>query len=252
MLIANVVNLAEIDQLDSLMVPPMPLPRGGAAIGASSLEALGPDDLIGEGIVGRSVALRNVLEQLEMVAPTESTVLICGETGTGKELIARAVHRLSARRTQPFVKCNCAAIPTGLLEAELFGHEKGAFTGAVGQRIGRFELANRGTIFLDEIGEAPLELQPKLLRVLQEREFERLGNSHTLHTDARLVAATNVNLPEMVEAKRFRADLLKETRWVLSGPRGAAARLGINRSTLQFRMKKLGIERPTIEDEATQ
>jgi transcriptional regulator with GAF, ATPase, and Fis domain len=247
---ANVVNLAEIDQLDSLMVPP--LPRGGAPNGASSLEALGPDDLIGEGIVGRSVALRNVLEQLEMVAPTESTVLICGETGTGKELIARAVHRLSARRTQPFVKCNCAAIPTGLLEAELFGHEKGAFTGAVGQRIGRFELANRGTIFLDEIGEAPLELQPKLLRVLQEREFERLGNSHTLHTDARLVAATNVNLPEMVEAKRFRADLLKETRWVLSGPRGAAARLGINRSTLQFRMKKLGIERPTIEDEATQ
>jgi len=361
---ANVVNLAEIDQVDSLVVPPMPFPRRRAAIGASSLEALGPDNLIGDGIVGRSVALRNVLEQLEMVAPTDSTVLICGETGTGKELIARAVHKLSARRTQPFVKCNCAAIPTGLLEAELFGHERGAFTGAIGQRIGRFELANRGTIFLDEIGEAPLELQPKLLRVLQDREFERLGNSRTLHTDARVVAATNVNLPDMVEAKRFRADLyyrlnvfpihipplrerpedipllvrhftflgarrlnrkitliplaavdalvryswpgnirelqnlieralirspgnelqvpvseidegigvshrrgprqtleeaerahilmtLKETRWVLSGPRGAANRLGINRSTLQFRMKKLGIVRPPIGDEAT-
>jgi len=316
--------------------------------------------MICEGIVGRSAVLRHVVAQLETVAPTDSTVLICGETGTGKELIARAVHKLSARCANPFVKCNCAAIPTGLLESELFGHEKGAFTGAVALRIGRFELANRGTIFLDEIGEAPLELQPKLLRVLQEREFERLGNSRTLHTDARVVAATNVNLPEMVDTKRFRADLfyrlnvfpiqipalrerpedipqlvthfvhdcarrmhrtitripsatmdvllryswpgnirelqnlieravilssrdvlqvplseindpsktsasqqtleqaerahilatLKKTRWVLSGPRGAADRLGVKRSTLQSRMKKLGIERPAERDEA--
>jgi formate hydrogenlyase transcriptional activator len=320
-----------------------------------------PEDLICEGIVGRSVALRNVVTQLETVAPTDSTVLICGESGTGKELIARALHNLSTRRGNAFVKCNCAAIPTGLLESELFGHEKGAFTGAVAQRIGRFELANRGTIFLDEIGEAPLEVQPKLLRVLQEREFERLGNSRTLRTDARLVSATNVNLPEMVDAKRFRADLfyrlnvfpiqipplrdrpddipllvtffvddcarrmhrtitripsatmdalvryswpgnirelqnlieravilssgeelqvplseiddasktsgsprtleealrahilatLKKTGWTLSGPRGAAKRLGMKRSTLQFRMKKLGIERPLESDEAT-
>ena len=320
-----------------------------------------PDDVICQGMVGRSMVLRNVVTQLETVAATDSTVLICGETGTGKELIARAVHNLSTRLGNAFVKCNCAAIPTGLLESELFGHEKGAFTGAVSQRIGRFELANGGTIFLDEIGETPLELQPKLLRVLQEREFERLGNSRTLHTDARLVAATNVNLQEMVDARRFRADLfyrlhvfpiqipplrdrpedipllvthfardyarrmnrtirlipsatmdalwryswpgnirelqnlieravilssgevlqvplweideaskrrgaqqtleaaerahilatLKTTRWILSGPRGAANRLGIKRSTLQFRMKKLGIERPPESDEAT-
>jgi len=331
---------------------------GGAEIGGMVLGDPTSDDTIGEGIVGRSPALRSVLEQIKMVAPTDATVLIYGETGTGKELIARAVHNQSGRRAHPFVKCNCAAIPTGLLESELFGHEKGAFTSAVSQRIGRFELASRGTIFLDEIGEAPLELQPKLLRVLQEREFERLGSSRTIHTDARLVTATNVNLPEMVEEKRFRADLyyrlnvfpihvpplrarpedipplvrhfarnfaarmgrrikwvsstamgalvgyswpgnirelqnlieravirslgerldvpvseidegigapkgrgsqgtleeaerahilaaLKECRWVQSGPRGAAQRLGINRTTLQFLMKKLGIERPT-------
>jgi formate hydrogenlyase transcriptional activator len=319
-----------------------------------------PEDVMCEGIVGRSLALRNVVTQLATVAPTDSTVLICGETGTGKELIARALHNLSMRRGNAFVKCNCAAIPTGLLESELFGHEKGAFTGAVALRIGRFELANRGTIFLDEIGETPLELQPKLLRVLQEREFERLGNSRTLRTDGRLVAATNVNLQEMVNAKRFRADLfyrlnvfpiqipplrdrtedipllvthfardcarrmhrpiklmsratmdallryswpgnirelqnvieravilssgevlhvpvpeiddalktstsqqtleeaerahilatLKKTHWILSGPRGAANRLGIKRSSLQFRLKKLGIERPSESDEA--
>jgi formate hydrogenlyase transcriptional activator len=316
---------------------------------------------LSDGMVGRSAALRKVLAELEMVAPTDAAVLICGETGTGKEMIARAVHNLSGRRPQPFVKVNCAAIPTGLLESELFGHEKGAFTGAVAQRVGRFELASRGTIFLDEIGEAPLELQPKLLRVLQEREFERLGSSRTIRTDARLVTATNVNLPEMVDEKRFRADLyyrlnvfpihvpalreraedipllvchfarhyahqmhravtriasatmdalvryswpgnirelqnlieravirstgeslevplsglesgcgpstaaaspqtlesveralivatLKETGWVLAGPRGAAQRLGINRSTLQFRMKKHGIERPALRD----
>jgi len=335
----------------------------GADHGAVLLGDLVTGDVIHEGIVGRSGALKTVLADLEMVAPTDSTVLICGETGTGKELIARAVHTLSPRRTQSFVKCNCAAIPTGLLESELFGHEKGAFTGAVIQRVGRFELASRGTIFLDEIGEAPLELQPKLLRVLQEREFERLGSSRTLHTDARLVTATNVSLPQLVDARQFRADLyyrlnvfpiqlpplrerrddipllvryfarhyaarmhrrikwiastamdalvayswpgnirelqnlieravirsagdrldlpvsetdesmaaaktrgitgtleeaerahilatLKETRWVLSGPRGAATRLGINRSTLQFRMKKLGIMRPPLSGES--
>jgi len=320
-----------------------------------------PEDTICEGMVGQSAVLRNVVMQLETVAPTDSTVLICGETGTGKELIARAVHNLSTRRAHAFVKCNCAAIPISLLESELFGHEKGAFTGAVAQRIGRFELANRGTMFLDEIGEAPLELQPKLLRVLQEREFERLGNSRTQRTDSRLVAATNANLPEMVDTKRFRADLfyrlnvfpiqipplrdrpedipvlithfvhdcarrmhrtikviasatmdalvryswpgnirelqnlieravilssgellqvplseideaskprgaqqtleeaerahilatLKKTRWIVSGPRGAANRLGMKRSTLQFWMKKLGIERPPESDEAT-
>ena len=343
--------------LEPLPVLPTRSGSGGAENGAVLLGDLTSQDVMHEGIIGRSPALRTVLADLEMVAPTDATVLICGETGTGKELIARAVHNLSARRVNSFVPCNCAAIPTALLESELFGHEKGAFTGAVLQRVGRFELANRGTIFLDEIGEAPLELQPKLLRVLQEREFERLGSSRTLHTDARVVTATNVELPQLVKARQFRADLyyrlnvfpiclpplrerrddipllvryfarhyaarmhrrikwiasiamdalvayswpgnirelqnlieravirsagdrldvplseigegicaaksgevgetledaerahilatLKETRWVLSGPRGAATRLGLNRSTLQFRMKKLGIERP--------
>jgi formate hydrogenlyase transcriptional activator len=309
-----------------------------------------------EEIVGKSPALLRVLKQLEIVAPTDSNVLIYGETGTGKELVARAIHDLSARRSNTFVKLNCAAIPTGLLESELFGHEKGAFTGAVAQRIGRFELATRGTIFLDEVGEIPLELQPKLLRVLQEREFERLGSSRTLRSEARLIAATNRDLAAMVEKQLFRADLfyrlnvfplhvpplrerpedipmlvrhfahqfarqmnksidtiptetmnaltgyqwpgnirelqnlieraviltsgpvlrvpleelkaqpnlpatrssqtledaerthilavLNETKWVLAGPAGAAARLGMNRSTLRFRMGKLGIKRP--------
>ena len=321
------------------------------------------DDTIDDGIIGRSTVMREVVDHVRMVAATDSTVLICGETGTGKELVARAVHRLSGRRAHAFVTVNCAAIPTALLESELFGHERGAFTGAAVSRVGRFELANHGTIFLDEIGEAPLELQPKLLRVLQEREFERLGSSHTIHTGVRLVAATNANLSELVAAKRFRADLyyrlnvfpiqvpplrerpedipvlvrhfardaaqrlnrpalwisphamdalvshwwpgnirqlqnfieravirsngdelrvplqdleedadiadraasgtldeaerlhiletLKKTRWVLSGPRGAATRLGINRSTLQFRMKKLGIERPALAADAS-
>ena len=160
-----------------------------------------------EEIVGKSAALRRVLQQVATVAPTDSTVLIYGETGTGKELIARAIHNLSSRQSNAFVKLNCAAIPMGLLESELFGHEKGAFTGAIAQRIGRFELANRGTVFLDEVGEIPLELQPKLLRVLQEREFERLGSTRTLTTDARLIAATNRDLASMVEEQKFRSDL---------------------------------------------
>jgi formate hydrogenlyase transcriptional activator len=311
-----------------------------------------------EEIIGNSTVLLQVLRQVEAVAPTNSTVLIQGETGSGKELIARAVHNLSQRRTHSFVKLNCAAIPTGLLESELFGHEKGAFTGAIAQRIGRFELASQGTIFLDEVSEIPLDLQPKLLRVLQEREFERLGNSRTLRTDARLIAATNRDLTTMVEEQRFRSDLfyrlnvfpiyvpplrerredipflvrhfaqhfarnmtkkidtistetmnvlvnypwpgnirelqnvieravilskgpmlnvsladlktktpeanghtngaatleeierkhilsvLEQTNWVFAGPNGAAARLGIKRPTLQFRMQKLGISRP--------
>jgi formate hydrogenlyase transcriptional activator len=158
-------------------------------------------------MIGNSASLRRVLKQVETVAPTDSTVLIYGDTGTGKELIARAIHDLSPRRAKPFVKLNCAAIPTGLLESELFGHEKGAFTGAIAQRIGRFEVANGGTIFLDEIGEIPLELQTKLLRVLQEREFERLGSSRTLRTDARLIAATNRDLEAMVSEQKFRSDL---------------------------------------------
>ena len=158
-------------------------------------------------IIGSSASLRQALKRLESVAPTDSTVLISGETGTGKELVARAIHDLSPRRSKAFVKLNCAAIPTGLLESELFGHEKGAFTGAIAQRIGRFEVANGGTIFLDEIGEIPLELQTKLLRVLQEREFERLGSSRTLRTDARLIAATNRDLEAMVSEQKFRLDL---------------------------------------------
>jgi formate hydrogenlyase transcriptional activator len=313
-----------------------------------------------EEIVGKSAALRAVLDLVEIVAPTESTVLILGETGTGKELIARAIHNASSRKQDSFVKVNCAAIPLGLLESELFGHEKGAFTGAIAQRIGRFELANRGTIFLDEVGDIPLELQPKLLRVLQEQEFERLGGTQTTHVDVRVVAATNADLTRKVNDKQFRDDLyyrlnvfpivipplrdrredipplahhfmqqcvrrlkkqidtiplkamaalmechwpgnirelenfieravilsggselelplaeltqrrslsmavpggdlnttleeaarnhivrtLRDTNWVVGGPAGAAARLGTKRTTLQHRIKKLGIARP--------
>lgn len=166
-----------------------------------------PSELHFDNIVGASEALRRVMREVETVAATDSTVLICGETGTGKELIARAVHNLSSRRSHTFVKLNCAAIPAPLLESELFGHEKGSFTGATVQRIGRFELAHRGTIFLDEVGEIPLELQPKLLRVLQEREFERLGSTRTIQTDARLIAATNRDLKSMMESDKFRSDL---------------------------------------------
>jgi formate hydrogenlyase transcriptional activator len=159
------------------------------------------------GIVGQSAALREVLQLVEMVAPSDSTVLLSGETGTGKELIARAIHDRSRRKDRPFVKVNCAAIPSGLLESELFGHERGAFTGAITQKIGRIELADRGSLFLDEIGDTPLELQPKLLRVLQEREFERLGSTRTKQVDVRVVAATHCDLDEMILEKQFRSDL---------------------------------------------
>ena len=160
-----------------------------------------------EEIIGDSPAIRETLQKIVIVAPTDSTVLIQGETGTGKELVARAIHNLSGRKARTFVKINCAAIPTGLLESELFGHEKGAFTGAIAQKVGRFELANGGTLFLDEVGDIPIELQSKFLRVLQEQEFERLGGTKTIKVDVRLVAATNRDLQTMVAAKEFRSDL---------------------------------------------
>jgi formate hydrogenlyase transcriptional activator len=308
-----------------------------------------------EGIVGASRSIREVLDLVRTVAPTNSTALIEGETGTGKELIACAIHHHSARRDRPFVKLNCAAIPLGLLESELFGHEKGAFTGAVARKVGHFEVADGGTLFLDEIGDIPVELQTKLLRVLQEGEFERLGSTQTIRVNVRMIAASNRGLAELVSKERFRGDLyyrlnvfpipvpplrertedipqlamhfvrtfadqmgkridkipdevmqalanhfwpgnirelqnfiercmiltpgnvlrlppdgleraaevrasgaitlkeaerdhirrtLQSTSWVVSGPNGAAARLGIKRSTLYFRMRKLGIARP--------
>jgi formate hydrogenlyase transcriptional activator len=311
-----------------------------------------------EQIIGQSAALEAVFEQVECVAPTDSTVLIQGETGTGKELIARAIHNISSRCGRSFVRLNCAAIPLDLLESELFGHEKGAFTGAIAQRIGRFEMADKGTLFLDEVGDIPAALQPKLLRVLQEQEFERLGSTRTRQVDVRLVAATNRDLTEMMKRGEFRNDLyyrlnifpiripplrerredipllvqyfmqkyarrmgkrietvppatmqklvdwswpgnvrelqnmiergvilsrgfvleiplteleqsaipalgdnhggatleaferqhilqaLRDTSWVIGGPSGAAARLGLNRSTLNARMRKLEIRRP--------
>jgi formate hydrogenlyase transcriptional activator len=166
-----------------------------------------PDERRFEQIIGASPALESVLEQVERVAPTQATVLIEGETGTGKELVARAIHNLSTRSGRAFVKVNCAAIPLDLLESELFGHEKGAFTGAIAQKIGRFEVANHGTLFLDEVGDIPLGLQPKLLRVLQDQEFERLGSTHTHHVDVRLLGATNRDLSKMVRRSEYRVDL---------------------------------------------
>src|SRR3989475_6248765 len=213
-----------------------------------------------EEIIGNSQPLKAVLESVRIVAPADSTVLIQGETGTGKEVIARAIHNLSSRKGHAFVKVNCAAIPLGLLESELFGHEKGSFTGAIAQRIGRFELAHKGTLFLDEVGDIPLELQPKLLRVLQEQEFERLGSTRTQRVDVRLLAATNASLSQLVAEKKFRRDLyyrlnvfpidvpplraLRESNWVVGGARGAAARLGLKRTSLAYKMDKLGISRP--------
>jgi formate hydrogenlyase transcriptional activator len=311
-----------------------------------------------EQVIGDSPALEAVLEQVERVAPTGSTVLIQGETGTGKELIAHAIHNISSRCGRPFVRLNCAAIPLDLLESELFGHEKGAFTGAIAQKIGRFELADKGTLFLDEVGDIPPALQPKLLRVLQEQEFERLGSTRTHQVDVRLVAATNRDLAEMVNRGQFRSDLyyrlnvfpvllpplrarpedipalvmhfvdvfgrrmgrkidripaetmsalnsyqwpgnirelqnlleravilsndgvlpnplpttgtqpaivvtaattlkeserslilqtLEEVRWVIGGPKGAATKLGLKRTTLIHKMQKLGISRPSLQ-----
>jgi len=328
-----------------------------ASRGRQALRGKGVNDGFAR-IIGASEALREVLDLVRIVAPTDSTALIEGETGTGKELIARAIHEHSSRRDRSFVKLNCAAIPLGLLESELFGHERGAFTGAVACKVGRFETADRGTLFLDEIGDIPLELQAKLLRVLQEGEFERLGSTQTQRVDVRLVAATNRDLADMVSKKQFRSDLyyrlnvfpiavpplrdrlqdipllvehfvktfseqmgkqihdvpaevmealvshswpgnirelqnfiersvilssgnvlytplaslksaavaesleaitpedaerdhirktLEQTRWVNSGPNGAAVRLGIKRSTLYFRMQKLVISRPNRE-----
>ena len=177
---------------------------------APSTIALDSDELRGRGlprIIGKSPALRRVLDMVRVVAPTNATVLIEGETGTGKELIAEAIHKCSDQSHGPLVKVNCAAIPAGLLESELFGHERGAYTGAVARGIGRFERAHRGTLFLDEIGDLPLELQPKILRVIQERQFERLGGVATIHTDVRVICATHRNLAEMVDRREFRADL---------------------------------------------
>ena len=171
------------------------------------LESEIQNQMQGDEIVGKSAALKGVLVRAGIVAGTDSTVLITGETGTGKEKVARAIHNMSRRKERNFIKLNCAAIPTGLLESELFGHEKGAFTGAVSQKIGRLELSDKGTLFLDEIGEIPLEIQPKLLRVLQDYEFERLGGTRTIHVDTRLIAATNRDLARAVEEKQFRSDL---------------------------------------------
>jgi formate hydrogenlyase transcriptional activator len=357
---ANLEVAMSLNSLGLMDVHEQGLHFGGGQSAAMDLDFLGDvpsDEIEFEGIVGHSAALRKVLQLVEAVAHGNATVLLLGETGTGKELIARVIHNRSSRKDRAFIKLNCAAIPSGLLESELFGHERGAFTGAIAQKVGRMELADQGSLFLDEIGDISLELQPKLLRVLQEREFERLGSTRTKKVDVRIVAATHRDLEEMISQKQFRSDLyyrlnvvpisipplrerpedipmlvhhfvrqaarrmiktidtiptetiealmqyqwpgnirelenvveravilspgsvlrvplrdlqtrvtagpdserlqtladverqhirsiLKDTRWVLSGPRGAAARLGMNRSTLYFRMKKLGIVRP--------
>src|SRR5215471_1982623 len=170
-------------------------------------DAMQPEWAAGNGIIGSSPAILQILDQVKTVAPLDSTVLIQGETGTGKELIAHAIHNLSTRTRNNFVRFNCAAVPAGLLESELFGHEKGAFTGALTRKLGRFELADKGTLFLDEIGDMPLELQAKLLRVLQEKEFERLGSTQTQRVDVRVIAATNCDLKQMIGDRTFRADL---------------------------------------------
>src|SRR5882724_12782176 len=180
-------------------------PRCSRELHYPKLSAGYPEDM--GGIVGASPALQHTVRQAHIVAPTDSTVLIYGETGTGKELLARLVHDFSRRSGGPFIRLNCAAIPEGLLESELFGHERGAFTSAIAQRVGRFEAADHGTLFLDEIGDIPPSLQPKLLRVLQEREFERLGSARTLRTDVRVIAATNQDLSELVAEQKFRIDL---------------------------------------------
>jgi formate hydrogenlyase transcriptional activator len=202
-MISNVFNLDR----DALRANPEISIVGSSAMSGRHLSHEGQPENGTHGIIGNSPALKSVLDKIHVVAPTDSTVLIFGETGTGKELVARAVHKLSPRRNGPFVTLNCAAIPAGLLESELFGHERGAFTGAVTQRIGRFEAANGGTIFLDEIGDIPLELQAKLLRVLQEKEFERLGSTRSSRVNVRVVAATNRDLLQMIDDKTFRADL---------------------------------------------
>ena len=199
--------LKAIDQALQRSGPREPLEPRAAAVEARVAAAGGGLPLGFAGLVGRSAALRRVLQEVETVAPSDATVLILGETGTGKELVARAVHQASRRASRPFVKLNCAAIPAGLLESELFGHEKGAFTGAIGSKVGRLELADGGTLFLDEVGDIPLELQPKLLRALQEREFERVGSTKTKQVDVRWVAATNRDLPQMMAARQFRTDL---------------------------------------------
>jgi formate hydrogenlyase transcriptional activator len=184
---------------------PLPIGNGASRVAIDTNEL---PDTVFPGIIGKSPALRDVIDMVRIVAPTDATVLINGETGTGKELIAEAIHNCSDRANGPFVKVNCAAIPAGLLESELFGHERGAFTGAIARGIGRFERANRGTLLLDEIGDLPLELQPKLLRVMQERQFERLGGTGTVHTDVRVICATHRDLAHMVNERQFRADLL--------------------------------------------
>jgi formate hydrogenlyase transcriptional activator len=203
----NLTDVSPVENCDSDFPLASVVPNGNGSTEEMSAEDEMSSIAGFEGIVGQSSALRDVLQQVEMVAGTDSTVLLLGETGTGKELIARAIHDRSRRKNCTLVKVNCAAIPGGLLESELFGHERGAFTGAIARKIGRFELADQGSLFLDEIGDIPLEVQPKLLRVLQEREFERLGSTVTRRVNVRVVAATHRSLEEMIEEKQFRNDL---------------------------------------------